>query len=116
MDYTNKAIGFAEDLVSLVKNGSKTLIYRLGDKYDFLEVKDRISVKDSSTEKVFGEIEITEKSTTTFKDLPIDRKGHEKYLSKEAQRKTFERYYGKVEDDDKIIILGFRLLDKKGSD
>jgi len=110
MKYSNKAIGFAENLVHLIKSGSKILTYRLGDKYDFLKVGDVINVKDSSTGEVFGEVEITEKSSTAFKDLPIDREGHEKYSSKEEQRKTFEKYYDKVRDEDKIIILGFKLI------
>jgi len=110
MKYSDKAIGFAKDLVPLVKDGSKTLTYRLGEKYEFLQVGDTINVKDSSTEQVFGEVEIAEKSITTFKDLPIDRKGHEKYPTKEVQRKTIEKYYNKVEDDDKVLILGFKLI------
>lgn len=111
MKYSNKAIGFAKNLVPLVKDGSKVLTYRLGDKYNFLEIGDVINVKDSLTEQLFGKVKITEKSATTFKDLPIDREGHEKYESKEEQRKIFKKYYGEVKDEDKVIILGFRLLD-----
>jgi len=32
MNYANKTIGFASNLVLLVLNGSKTLTYRLGDR------------------------------------------------------------------------------------
>lgn len=104
------SIGFAGDLVPLVLNGSKTLTYRIGDKYSFLKLGDEINVRNSLTEKVFGRVRIIEKGWTTFKDLPIDRKGYELYSSKEEQRETFERYYGKINDEDKVLILGFRLL------
>ncbi len=103
-----KIIGFAHELVDLVKDGRKTATYRLGDKYDFLKPGDIIKTKDSSTGEVFGELNINEKSACPFKDLPIDRSGHETYESKEAMRQTFERLYNRqVSDDDKVIILGF---------
>ena len=35
-----KEIGFATELVPLVKNHTKVLTYRLGNKYDFLKVGD----------------------------------------------------------------------------
>lgn len=106
------SIGFAANFVPLILNGSKTLTYRIGDRYDFLEIGDEIDIKDSSNEKVFGRIKITEKSYTTFEDLPIDRKGHEVYKSKLEQRETFEKYYGQVDDKDKMLILGFELIQK----
>lgn len=109
MDYKDKAIGFAANLVPLIKNGSKKLTYRLGDKYAFLQVGDKIMVKDSSTEKVFGKVEITEAHKTTFKDLPIDIDEHEKYTSKEEQRKIFETYYpGQVKDDSPVVVLKYK--------
>ena len=104
------SIGFASDLVPLIQNGTKTLTYRVGDKYTFLNVGDIIPIRDSATNKIFADVEITEKSYTTFKDLPIDRSGHEVYPSKEKQRETFKKYYGDVEDESKILILGFKVL------
>jgi hypothetical protein len=104
------SIGFAPNLVPLIQNGSKTLTYRLGDKYNFLNVGEKIAVHDSSTNEIFAEVEIIEKSYTTFRDLPIDRVGHEVYPSKEKQRETFEKYYGTVNDEDKILILAFKVL------
>lgn len=106
-----KSIGFAPKLVPLVKNESKTLTYRLGMKYDFLKVGDTIPVIDSSTNAVFGEVKITVKSYTTFRDLPLNREGHETYPSKEKQREAFAEYYGRLlEDTDKILNLGFKLI------
>ena len=46
------SIGFASNLVPLVLDGSKTLTYRIGDKYDFLKVGDEIDVRDSSNDNV----------------------------------------------------------------
>ena|SRR5258708_2025724 len=111
MKHVTKTIGFAPELVLLVQEESKTLTYRLGDKYDFLHIGDTIRVDDSSTGIVFGEVVITEKSQTTFGVLPIDRNGHEAYLSKKNQRNVFEGYYGTtIDDTDTFIVLGFTLL------
>ena len=106
------SIGFAPNLVPLILKGAKTFTYRLGDKYGFLQVGDEIDIRDSSNDKVFGRVEIKEKSYTTFKDLPIERKGHEVYKSKQEQKETFEKYYGGVKDDEKMLILGFKLVKK----
>lgn len=103
-------IGFAHELVSQVLDGSKTLTYRIGEKCNFLQVGDVIDARDSSNDHIFAKLQITEKSHTTFKDLPIARAGHEGYSSKEEQRKRLEKYYGKVQDNDKVLILGFKKL------
>jgi len=111
MIYKDKSIGFASNLVPLIKDGTKTLTYRLGEKYDFLKVGDFIDVRDSEDDKVFAQVEITETSETLFKDLPIDRKGHEVYFSKDEQKETFKKYYGKdLKDEDKILVLGFKVI------
>lgn len=111
MIYTDKSIGFASNLVSLIKDGTKTLTYRLGDKYDFLKIGDLIDVRNSEDDKVFAQVEIIEKSWTTFKDLPIDRSGHEEYSSKNEQKETFKKYYGKdLADGDRILLLGFKVI------
>ena len=96
MKYEDKQIGFSSDLVPLIKEGSKTFTYRLGDKYDFIQIGDVIKTHDSSDNQVFAELEIIEKSYTTFGELPIDRVGHEAYPSKEVQRETFKKYYNQA--------------------
>jgi hypothetical protein len=104
-------IGFAPDLVDLVKSGQKTTTYRLGDKYDFLKIGSVIKTKNSETGEVFAELKIVNKFYTTFKDLPITDSGHEPYDQKEEQRKVFEKYYGReVKDDEKVIVLKFTIL------
>jgi len=108
----NTSIGFASNLVPLILDGTKTLTYRIGDKYDFLKIGDEIDVRDSSNDKVFAKVKITEKDYTTFADLPIDRVGHEVYSSKQEQRDTFEKYYGEIKDNYKMLILGFTVIKK----
>ncbi len=105
-----KSIGFASNLVPLILDGSKTLTYRLGDKFEFLKIGDSINFHDSQSGKICGKIQITEKSHAKFKDLPINRTGHEVYQSKKEQRSVFTKYYGKISDDVTLLILGFRLL------
>jgi uncharacterized protein YhfF len=116
MNYTDKIIGFAANLVPLVLDGSKTLTYRLGDKYDFLEAGDRILTNNSDTGEVFAELEITSKEKGTFGDLQNDRKGHEIFRSQEDRRATFEKYYKRpVANDEPVIIFGFKVVRKLGS-
>ena len=111
MDKQSNVIGFAPNLVPLIKKGTKTLTYRVGDKYGYLKVGDKILFKNSENNKVVGELEITETNWTTFKDLPIDRQGHEIYPSKQAQKDTFKKYYKQdIKDNEPILVLGFKLL------
>lgn len=109
----DNVIGFAPELVPLVLSGEKTLTYRLGDKYSFLQVNDRILTKNSKTGRVFAELEIVSRETGTFANLRDDRDGHEMYRSTDERRKTFEKYYGReVYDDETAIILGFKVVKK----
>lgn len=111
MHYEEVILGFAEDLVPLVKDGSKTLTYRLGLKYSFLKPGDRFLVEDTATHLPFAEIEILDVSQTSFIELPIDRPGHEVYVSKEAQRKIFEGFYSiQVKDTDLLLVLEFKVV------
>lgn len=111
MHHEKVILGFAEELVPLVKDGSKTLTYRLGLKYDFLQKGDTLLIEDSTTHHLFAEIEIISITKTSFIDLPIDRQGQECYSSKEEQRQTFERFYKRtVSDNDSVIIIEFKVL------
>lgn len=111
MIYQDKSIGFVAILVPLIIKGVKTLTYRYGNKYDFLSVSDQINIKDSETDNIFAQIEITKKYWTIFKDLSISCEGHEIYSSKEEQRKTFNKYYQReFKDEDKMLVLGFKVI------
>lgn len=110
MQHKDKTIGFAKELVPLVLDGSKTLTYRIGEKWDFLEVGDTILTDDSSTGKVFAELEIVCKEKGTFGSLRDDRDGHEVYRSTEERRKTFKKYYGRdIEDNETAIIFEYKV-------
>lgn len=109
--YKNKSIGFAADLVQLVKDGKKTKTYRVGKKYSFLVPGDRIPVKDSATDRQFAEIEITSSTCTTFGALPLSLAGHEIYASREEQKEKFKTYYGRdIAEIEEVCILGFRVV------
>lgn len=111
MKYKNKAIKFAHDLVPLILDKTKTLTYRFGDKYDYLQREDTLFLEDSSNGEIFAEVKIINKTYTTFGDLPIDKKGHESYSSKEVQREKFKKYYAReMKDDDKILVLEFIVI------
>lgn len=108
-----KNLSFASNLVPLIENQEKTLTYRLGNKYNFLNVGDKIKVSNSSSGKIFGEIEIQEKQTKDFLTLPLDLDGHEKYASKEEQRKVFEGYYLRpIHDSDQFLIFKFKFISR----
>jgi hypothetical protein len=112
MKYPNKSIKFAPNLVPLIKNGTKTLTYRIGDKYEYLEVGDIVMVQGGGERDgdVFAEIEITKKYHITFGKLSHESEGHEKYGSKQEMRDTFKKYYKiDIEDDQDILVLGFKV-------
>lgn len=107
-----KTIGFASKLVPLIKSGEKTLTYRLGEKYNFLDVGDQIYACNSATDEKLALFKIVGKEKTTFAELPLDREGHEIYKSKEAQRKQFEKYYQReVVDGETAVILEFKVVE-----
>jgi 8-oxo-dGTP diphosphatase len=104
-------IGFAPELVPFVTDGSKTLTYRLGDKYSHLKVGDIVKLKNSQTGIIVAYAEIIEAVQTTFEQLPIDRAGHEPYESKEAQYETFKRFYSRdIQPADAVVILGYKII------
>lgn len=111
MSDEKRGFAFADNLAPLVLDGTKTLTYRLGDKYDYLNAGDICRIRNAETKMPFAEIEILNKTNVRFTDLPIDRKGHESYPSKEAMRKTFESYYKRpVTDGTPVLVFQFKLL------
>lgn len=103
-------IGFAKELVPLIRKGEKTLTYRIGDKYKYLEAGDIILTNNSSTNEVFAELEIVSKKNVIFGELPISKKGHETYSSRSEMKHTFEKYYQmEIEDSAPVIVLEFKV-------
>jgi GNAT superfamily N-acetyltransferase len=86
-------IPFASELISLIKSGQKQLTYRFGNKYDYLNVGDVVSISDSNDKSLCCKARITEKMQTTFGELPVNRCGHEEYRNKEHQQRIFSFYY-----------------------
>lgn len=105
---------FAPELVQFIKDKQKAVTYRFGDKYDYLQIGDEVQIQDVDAKEMIGRAKLTNKSWTTFKDLPLDGVGHEAYRDKEHQRHILEGYYaytGKpVEDDSAFLVLEFRLI------
>lgn len=106
------SIGFVHELVEPILDGSKTLTYRIGDKYNFLQVGDLIDARDGSNDRIFATLQILEIQQTTFKNLPLVRKGHSAYKSKEEQKEAFSKYYNNIQDSDTVIIIGFKVIKK----
>ena len=109
-------VPFAPELAGAILERSKVITYRFGDKYDYLQVGDEVSVQNSATQEVVGKASIVNKKRLLFKDLPLDGASHESYKSKHEQRKLFSGYYAylgrPIEDDDSFLALGFQLIDK----
>ncbi|QQG49819.1 MAG: ASCH domain-containing protein [Candidatus Berkelbacteria bacterium] len=106
---------FAPELVQFIKDGHKATTYRLGYKYDYLQLEDVVTITNAVTKEVVGKATVTGKSFTTFQDLPLNTPGHEAYQDKEHQRRIFEGYYaytGKpIEDDSRFMVLEFELAE-----
>lgn len=106
-------IPFKHELVELILKGEKVKTYRFGRKYDYLNIGDEVKIQSSQTNEIAAEAVITQKTYTTFKDLPLDGSGHEPYPDKEVQRQKFNGYYSyigrPIEDTDEFLVLEFQL-------
>ena len=107
-------IPFKHELVELILKGEKVKTYRYGKKYDYLKIGDKVKIQSSKTHEMPCEAIITDKLTTTFKNLPLSTSGHESYNDKEKQRQKFSEYYSyigrEVQDDDPFLIFEFQLI------
>lgn len=109
-------IPFAPELIGFILEDLKVTTYRFGKKYDYLQVGDIVSIQDSSSKQIVGSAKITHKSSTTFKDLPLDSSAHESYRDKEHQRSILSGYYAyigrPIQDEDDFLVFDFQLLGK----
>ncbi len=106
------ALSFAPNLVPLIQAGEKTLTYRLGQKYDSIQIGDLVQVKNSDTKEVFATVKILDKSWTTFLQFPIQQLGHEVYSTKDEQRKVFKDYYGRIiTDEEPMLVFKFMVVE-----
>lgn len=76
-------IGFSPELIKIIMSGQKLSTYRFGKKYHHLKVGDTVRIENSDTGEVACLAKVTDKSMTTFKDLPISGNSHETFRDKE---------------------------------
>jgi len=112
LNYKTK-IGFANDLVEGVLNGSKTLTYRLGSKYaDSLKKGLIVDAENSQSGQVFAKLQITEVSLLKMSQIQLDLKGHEKYSSLNELIASMQKHYPKekVTQDSLVSLIRFEVL------
>lgn len=106
-------LSFASELVEFIKARRKYKTYRLGLKYDYFQVGDKIKLKDYGSSQNFGSAETISKARVPFIKLPLRIEGHECYRDKEHQRQVFSGYYNyknqKIKDDDIFLVIEFVL-------
>lgn len=107
-------VPFAPELITFILEDQKLTTYRYGDKYDYLNVGDEISIQNSATKQIVAKAVITNKARTTFGQLPVQLGTHESYKDKEHQRQVLSGYYAYVgrplEDEDPFLVFDFELV------
>jgi hypothetical protein len=107
-----KTIKFSSNLVPLIESGNKIYTYRLGAKFRSIAVGEQCFAADQDG-RVFALLKITAKSITSFRSLPLRRRGHEPYSSRQEQITTFSQYYSRVpKAAEPVIVLRFFLIQK----
>lgn len=110
------AIAFAPELIEFILQDRKLTTYRYGDKYDYLNVGDEISIQDSRTGEIKAKAKITSKIRTTFGELPTQVGTHEAYRDKDHQREVLSGYYAYLKrpliDTDPFLVFDFELVSK----
>jgi hypothetical protein len=101
-------IKFAHDLIPLILNGTKVKTYRYDNKYRDIRLGATYKVIDKQTGEYVCDVVTIAKKYSTFGNLPLNDEGHEKYESREAMRKQFSIYYGKlIHDDEPMTIIEY---------
>lgn len=107
-------IAFAPELIGLILRKEKIKTYRFSQKYDYLQVGDVVRIQNVDTKEIIGNAKILKKSQATFKDLPLNSYGHEKYKDKQEQLKTFSNYYAylkrPIKENDLFLVFEFKLI------
>lgn len=108
------AIAFAPELVQFIIDNLKLTTYRFGDKYDYLQIGDQVGIQSSASGEIVARAKITDKSWTTFRDLPLENHTHEAYRDKDHQRQVLSGYYAylgrPIADDDRFLVFDFELV------
>lgn len=84
---------FAPELIAFVRQKQKYTTYRLGDRYDYLEVGDKVEIRENNQPRPVAQATITDKRWLAFRDLPLETDGPEIYASREEARRVLSGYY-----------------------
>ncbi|OGC45582.1 hypothetical protein A2V49_03735 [candidate division WWE3 bacterium RBG_19FT_COMBO_34_6] len=106
-----KTLKFSPELVKLIKNGSKTITWRLfddknikkGDKLLFIQRPELIP---------FAKALVTDVKVKLIKDLnDQDKKGHEEVGSDKDICKTYSKYYKKqITSETQVKVIHFKIV------
>src|SRR3990167_4984777 len=95
-----KTLKFNHELAELVRQGKKTVTWRVNDEKnlsvdDDVWIIDKVDKKDPNTWKAIGMGRIKEILAKHLGEIEVDELGgHEEYASKDEMIKTFRLYYG----------------------
>ena len=73
------SIYFAPELVQFILIEGKVKTYRYGEKYDYLEVNDKVVLREYETNNFIANAKITDKQKITFAQMPLHLDGHEDF-------------------------------------
>ncbi|MBI3685572.1 ASCH domain-containing protein [Candidatus Azambacteria bacterium] len=109
-----KTLKFRRFLADEILERRKTVTWRLFDDKD-LKVGDGLDLIEWESGKKFAEVEITEvREKILAKIEDADFEGHEKFESREAMLREYQKYYGdKVTMDTPVKIIRFSVINKK---
>ncbi|MCB0317213.1 MAG: ASCH domain-containing protein [Bdellovibrionales bacterium] len=109
-----KVINFAPELIPFIQSGIKTVTYRLGTKYSYLKVGDKVEIREYGSVGLVAKAEIIFIEELPFEELPLRYPGHESYENKEHQRRVFNGYYyytgRQIADKDSFLLIEFDLV------
>lgn len=107
----NKTLKFQPHLVQQIRDGSKTITWRLFDDKD-LQQGDLVDFYEKGHAQPFAHARITKLAVKTLGTLEDeDWIGHERFASEEEMYETYRRYYGpEVGSETEVKILWFDLL------
>lgn len=104
---------FAPELIEFIRQKQKYTTYRLGGRYDYLKVGDRVAIRENNRSEGVAKATIPGKRWSAFRDLPLETDGHEAYRNRQEARRVLSGYYSwlgrEILDDDQFLVIDFRL-------
>ena len=105
---------FISSLIPSILDGSKTSTYRLGLKYDHLQIGETMNIINSDTNEIVIQAIIIQKERYIFTDLPLSIPGHTPFESYEIMKNHFSQIYQSfinrpIEDDDIFLVFKFQI-------